>query len=134
METVMLLNVRHGKSIDPAQNETLRTLVRSIVDTKYDGNMSATAKAWGITPTGLHDFLSRKRGAGLTILEALSKHTGRSIDDLSGRASTSRIPIISTALGTREDWQALKEETLKKWPTRVDPENDEPTFADIALP
>lgn len=78
------------RSFGEDRNAALRDVVRKIVDERFDGNSSATAKALGLSPAALHDFLAGSRGAGMKLLDGLVALTGKSIESLLGRPAPSQ--------------------------------------------
>jgi len=68
----MLEPVQHTKALTPEQNDRIRELV------------THAGKALGISHSMLHEIVEGRRGAGMRMLQALSKHTGRTVDDLLG--------------------------------------------------
>lgn len=62
----------------------IRDQLRALREGQFGGNLSAMARAFGVTPAYLSDVLLEKRGVGMKILRALAKHTGQSIAGLIG--------------------------------------------------
>lgn len=60
------------KALPEARNERLRGLVRNVVANRFGGNATAAAAAFGVSQSLVSDFLSRKRGAGLKLIEGLA--------------------------------------------------------------
>lgn len=69
-------------TIGDERNEVLRKLLREIRAQEFDDNLSATARAIGVEPGTLSDFLNEKRGAGTKIMDGLSKHLRRGMDQI----------------------------------------------------
>jgi len=74
------------KALREEENEAVRAFVRNIIRDRFDGNQSAAAKKWGVTQPMISDLLSRKRGAGMKLLSAVSTYSGISIDQILGKA------------------------------------------------
>lgn len=69
-----------GKASTDERNERVRLLVRGLVE-RY-GTITAAAKAIGVEQPTLSDLLSKKRGAGIELLDALSRVTRLSLDEI----------------------------------------------------
>lgn len=69
-------------TIGDERNEVLRRLLREIRAQEFDDNLSATARAIGVEPGTLSDFLNEKRGAGTKIMDGLTKHLRRGMDQI----------------------------------------------------
>jgi hypothetical protein len=77
----------------------VRQTVRELVASGFNGNISAAARAIGMTSAGLGDFLRGARGLGAASLVKISAHTGLSLDALVGveaRAASSAVPTPSS--------------------------------------
>jgi transcriptional regulator with XRE-family HTH domain len=61
-----------------------RAFARDLVDTRFDGNVTAAARELGVSQAALHDFLQQKRGAGIGLLAALADYSAISFDHLVG--------------------------------------------------
>jgi hypothetical protein len=81
---VNLLVTSRSKSLSPERNESARAFVRELVRAKFDGNTLAAAKAFGLSDATLYDFLAGKRGAGLKLLEAVSRYSRVQIPKILG--------------------------------------------------
>lgn len=82
--------------------KVLRERLGLIREQRFDGNLSAMARAFGVTPAYLSDVLAQKRGVGMKIIQALAKHTGESVDDLlHGRATVPNDPYPARAEALR---------------------------------
>jgi len=66
------------------RDDAVRRLVRQVIATRFDGNLSHAAKAIGLRQSTLHGFASPDchRGAGPIILNALSEYLGMTHDEL----------------------------------------------------
>ncbi len=96
-----------ARSIGGEANERLRAIVRELLRARFEENISAFARALGVTGPYLNEFLSGKRGAGAKLLHALADYTGRTLDDLSGRSAARAIapPVDGVALaGNLPHW------------------------------
>lgn len=69
-------------TIGTERNEVLRRLVREVRDVDFDGNLTRTAKAVGVSVPTLSDFLAAKKGAGEKITEGLERHLRRARDQM----------------------------------------------------
>lgn len=67
---------------DVERNERLRAILDRLRIEKYDGNLSATARALGMAPPSLSDILKRKRGVGLDVLVLMAEYFDESLDVL----------------------------------------------------
>lgn len=67
---------------EQARNERLRRKLEQLRDERFGGNLSATARALGITPPTLSDILKQKRGVGLDVLVRLADFFSESLDVL----------------------------------------------------
>lgn len=74
------------KALREEENEAVRAFVRAIIKDRFENNQSAAAKKWGVTQPTISDLLSRKRGAGMKLLSAVSTYAGVSIDQILGKA------------------------------------------------
>jgi transcriptional regulator with XRE-family HTH domain len=72
-----------NKSLPGDQNDRVRTtLLEILASPRFGGNKSAMAKRFGISQSMLYEFLDGNRGAGMKLLNAASKATGLSVDEL----------------------------------------------------
>ena len=69
------------KALHPVQNERLRTFVRAML-AGCDDNQSELARRLGVKQGQISEFLSGRKGAGLSLLGAISKYSGYSYDQL----------------------------------------------------
>jgi transcriptional regulator with XRE-family HTH domain len=92
--------------MDGAKKETrdarLRELLRDLKENHYKSN-AALARALGVEPPTVTEILNSKRGVGLELLEAIADLTGRSLDDLCGRA-----PARTGTLAAHGRWTAAR--------------------------
>lgn len=84
---------RSPKALREGENEAVRAFVRDIINQRFNGNQSAAAKAWGVTQPSISDLLSKKRGAGMKLLSAVSRFAGVSIEQLVGRVPVTTIEL-----------------------------------------
>lgn len=96
---------------DPQRVDVLRAELDQMRLEHYGGNLTATARALGVTSAYLSDILKGKRGVGMKVIQGLSSLTGRSIDAVMGRGlgADSRDPIPA-----RAEALAIVEEALRK--------------------
>jgi hypothetical protein len=104
------------KALTHEQNESLREIVREVIQRDFGGKVSvAAAKDPKISHSLLFEFLDDRRGAGMKLLEWISARTGRGIDDLLGRVvatvyAESEVPEASNAAGWDEAEREAREE------------------------
>lgn len=65
-----------------AQNERLRDLARRLIADSFDGSLTRTAEALGVSHPYLSQFLNGRTGAGRKLTRALSKLTGKPLAEL----------------------------------------------------
>lgn len=82
----MLTQMLSKKSLDAARNDAARAYIRKVIADGFDGNVSRFAEAIDLSQTTLSDFLNGKRGAGLSLLDAVATYRAVSIDVVIGRA------------------------------------------------
>lgn len=70
------------RSLKPRENERVREVLRAIIAKDFEGVLLRAAKSFDVSHTILSEILSGGRGAGMKVLTALSRHTGRTMDDL----------------------------------------------------
>ena len=97
-----------SKSLSDGANSAARAFAKELVEREFGGNVSAAAKKLGLAQSLVSEFLQGIRGAGMKTLEALSHHTGASIDTIIGRSTAPpnelvvvrdpRYPNLSTAI------------------------------------
>lgn len=106
------------KSLDADTNSRLRTLVRDIVDSQFEGKVSVAAQAEPrISHSLLFEFLSGQRGGGVRLLEWISARTGRNIDDLMGRGKAAG---VGPTLSDHKDWARAVDEAKRLYGKRLD--------------
>jgi hypothetical protein len=74
------------KSLDPERNKAARAFVRSLIDRDFGGLVTAAAKRWGLSHSIVYEFLNGTRGAGIKLLDAVSRYSGVSIEEIVGGA------------------------------------------------
>lgn len=94
--------VAQTKAFSDAQNALIRDFLARLIEREFDGNQSRAARAIGMRQASLNEFMSRKRGAGMKMLEGVSKAAG--------------VPI-SKVLG--EETERTKVERLDQFPARA---------------
>ncbi len=75
------------KALATETTARLREEITEWVRSEHAENVSAAARALGVTQTALRDVLKGNRGVGAKVLEAFAETTGRSIDGLLGLPS-----------------------------------------------
>jgi transcriptional regulator with XRE-family HTH domain len=63
-----------AKAFDEDTNALLRKLAQALVDSQFNGTQAAFAKAIGLTPGFVSDFLNENRGAGLDLLRGVARY------------------------------------------------------------
>lgn len=101
-----------SKALDPATVERVRGEIAAWVNDEHGENVTAAARALGVTQTALRDVVKGNRGVGAKVLEAFAEATGRSIDGLLGRSATedANEPAWGSLPGYRESERALRAE------------------------
>lgn len=74
-----------NKAIEAERNAAARKFVEVLVKRDFGGNTSVAAKAIGISQSLLYEFLAGTRGAGMKLLDGVSRLSGESIDVIVGR-------------------------------------------------
>lgn len=114
MPNLQAMAPKTTKSLSPAQNEHLREVLRELVAKDFNNNQSAAAKALGVTQSLVSEVLAGGRGVGPKFIQNLADYTGRTIDELYGRAPLPRIHSGMEVIGRRHDWPAVRAEAVKK--------------------
>ncbi len=101
--------VGSSKSFSSQQNDALRVVLRRIVDGRFGGNQTATAKRFKVTPTAISELLGNKRGFGpktlypmfefafLDVCEILGVHMPGDFE-VPSSATTASLPHLERAL------------------------------------
>lgn len=101
--------VSKTKSLSSDTTAKLREQINAWVRNEYEDNVSAAARALGVTQTALRDVLKGNRGVGAKVLEAFAETTGRSIDGLLGLPSNDTTePAWGNLPGYRESERELR--------------------------
>jgi transcriptional regulator with XRE-family HTH domain len=106
------------RALDEPRNEAVRAVVRDLMRDRYEGNLSATARAIGVSPSLLSELLSGRRGAGMRFVQKLSALTGRGVDGLIGGEpsySDDTTPAYRNLPGWKEAAQHLKDMGYRQW-------------------
>jgi transcriptional regulator with XRE-family HTH domain len=77
-----MLAVVSNKTIGEERNSAVRAVVRGLIEKSFEGDQAAAAKAFGVSPSLVSEFLSGKRGAGMKLLDGIAAYTGRPIDEI----------------------------------------------------
>lgn len=91
------------KALDAARNGAVRAYLRRVVAEDFDGNASRAAKALDLSQPALSDLLSGKRGAGLSVIDAVAHLRHVSMDVVLGRAPEpdhpypNKFPVMASA-------------------------------------
>lgn len=99
------------------RNDALRARVRAIMTADFGGNLTATAKALGLSPAALHDFLGETRGAGMKLLDGLAKYSGLSVDALISGAPTPA--LAAPRWGDLPGWAQARADALRVYGRRL---------------
>ena len=91
-----------------ARDARLRALLQELKDTRYK-TTAALARALGVEGPTITEVLNSKRGVGLELMEALADLTGRTLDDLAGRATRP-----SASLSSLPRWPAVRAEAERR--------------------
>jgi transcriptional regulator with XRE-family HTH domain len=102
-----------AKALDIQQNDRAVAKLRHALATQFDGNISAPAKAIGVSGPAISDVLNSKRGAGMKVLRGLARVTGVSVDELvTGRPSAALAGYET--LASHPSWPKARAEALKR--------------------
>lgn len=101
------------KALHPVQNEALRTFVRALL-AGHDNNQSELARRLGVKQGQVSEFLSGRKGAGLSLLGAISKYTGHSYDKL---VSGDLDNVLVAGVATREESEWHRDD--ERYPNRA---------------
>lgn len=89
------------------QAERYRSVLRSVLMTRFDGNQTRLGEAIGLSQSGVSQQLSGKNGPALETLLRLSELAGMSVAEvLTGDPVTPR-GFMGEAQHRRADWQSL---------------------------
>lgn len=80
------------RSLSAERNEKARAFLRAIIDGQFGGNVSAAARALGVTYSALHEVLNGRRGVGMRMLDAMKAFTGTSIVEILGESESEAAP------------------------------------------
>lgn len=81
-----------NKALDPERNASARKFVEVLVKKDFGGNTTGAAKQFGISQSLLYEFLAGTRGAGMKLLDGVSRYSGQSIDAIVGK-----VPAVPSA-------------------------------------
>lgn len=101
---------------DPDQDERLRSILRSVVTQDFGGNYTRAGSALGVSTALVSLVLDGSKRPGPKLIKGLADHTGRTLDDLYGRASSAaeamprsaRRPRVVT-FGELDNWTELRD-------------------------
>jgi transcriptional regulator with XRE-family HTH domain len=104
-----MLGVVKTRALDDSRNEAVRATVRALMRDRYEGNLSRTARAIGVSPSLLSELLAGSRGAGMRFVQKLSAITGQPLDVLIGASSAGddSTPEYRNAPGWKDAASAL---------------------------
>ena len=102
-------------SAGEARSEALRTMVRAISVADHKGVQRATAKALGVAPGSLNDFLNKRSGAGQQLQDGLVAYLQRPIEEIvaaHGNLTALRSPkpsarSVDVRFGSLPSWETL---------------------------
>lgn len=112
-----------SKGLTPDQNERVREAAYRYAHAEHGGNVSAAARALGVSQATLGDVINRKKGAGLRLATLLAAKAGKSIDELiTGRRQgtmSSGVPMVTFGAGvvaTLPGWDEAAAEARRGHP------------------
>jgi hypothetical protein len=105
----------HGvsKSIPSADNEAARAYAQALVEREFEGNVSAAARAIGVTSAALGDFLRGTRGAGMKMLSLIAAYAKVPLETVVGRGMPTvrpdgTIPLLRDRAGWHESLEQVR--------------------------
>lgn len=106
-----------SKAFSAATAARLRAELRAWVDREHGGNTSAAARALRLSQPAVRDVLLGNRGVGAKLLEAFAAASGRSMDELVGRAApnTDEPPAWGSLPGYGESERVLRAENPHRY-------------------
>lgn len=105
------VNTRNTKSLSPKQNDAIREALQKIV-AEHEGNMSAVARLLGVSRPYVYELVEGTRGAGITIAEAIAKHSGVSVLELLGIAEPDDPDGEGTAWSRLPGWDLASDAVI----------------------
>lgn len=100
------------------RNEIVRAYIRKMVASQFGGSVRAAARAMSVQGSTLNEFLRGDSGAGMKLLDGLSKVAGRSLDEIlapqqdtsspQGAAPTPRSSVTAVSFGQLPNWPELQ--------------------------
>lgn len=97
------------RSLSAERNAKAREFLRELVDGEFKGNVSAAARVLGLTYSGLYEVLNGRRGIGMTVLDALKAHTGKSIEAILGESPEEDTTVRHIRASDHPTWKAALE-------------------------
>lgn len=91
-----------AKTLPEHRVQAIQAFVRRIMQTDFEGSISATARALGMAQSQLSDLLNDRRGLGLAGVERVADYAGVTIDEVVGR----KPPQARSSSGVRRDLAA----------------------------
>ena len=116
-------------TLGSARNEVLRRLVRELLTADFGDTQAPAARAFGVSPATLSDFISGKKGAGNQLQDGLSKYLRRSLDQITavggdlaqlrglGTAVTSPVRVV--CFGDLPNWSSLRAAAMLQRPSHA---------------
>jgi hypothetical protein len=77
-----LCGMKATKALDKDQVARVRDLAARLVRERHGGNVSAAARALGVSQAALNDLVTGNRGAGLRLATAIVDYAGVSLDEI----------------------------------------------------
>ncbi len=102
-----------AKALDLKQNDRALSKLKEVLNSQYDGNVSAFAKALGVSGPAISDVVHGKRGIGMKILRGLARVSGVSVDELvTGRPSAALAGYAT--LASHPEWPKAHGDALRR--------------------
>lgn len=73
------------KSLPPEYNAAARAFLQRYVNAQHKGNGSEAAKRLGVSQSMISDVIGGRKGVGMKLLDALTRETRASVDEILGR-------------------------------------------------
>ncbi len=109
-----MLRFVNSRALSPAQNDRVRELLQEQL-AKHKGNMSALARALGVSRPFVFEVIEGNRGAGISLIEGLAKITGIPAAELLGYRDE-RDDGEGTEWARLEGWGAASAAVLEEHP------------------
>ena len=101
------------KALPKVSQDAARAFTARIVKDDFAGNVTAAARAFGISQAMLYEFLQGTRGAGTKLLEGVAAHAKTTVDAVMGRS----VPeVVHVPLNRHRDWPKARAEAERMHP------------------